>query len=166
MKAVLMSIKPKWCHLIANGAKTVEVRKTKPKLGTPFKCYIYCTKKNTRNPHELLEYHTDDGKIRKMNGMVIGEFVCDQIYQWSSANVEGLNISKDEITKMSCLTEDELFRYEYSSEPKEGCLYLFGLYAWHISNLTIYKRPKEVSTLGISRAPQSWCYVEGLENTK
>ena len=44
MKSVLISIKPKWCELIVSGKKTVEVRKTKPKLETPFKCYIYCTK--------------------------------------------------------------------------------------------------------------------------
>ena len=43
MKSVLISIQPKWCELIANGKKTVEVRKTRPKLETPFKCYIYCT---------------------------------------------------------------------------------------------------------------------------
>ena len=44
MKSVLMSINPRWCELIANGKKTVEIRKTKPKLEPPFKCYIYCTK--------------------------------------------------------------------------------------------------------------------------
>ena len=44
MKAVMLSIKPKWCELIASGKKTIEVCKTKPKLETPFKCYIYCTK--------------------------------------------------------------------------------------------------------------------------
>ena len=43
-KAVLISIRPTWCELIANGEKTIEVRKTRPKLDTPFKCYIYCTK--------------------------------------------------------------------------------------------------------------------------
>lgn len=42
--AVLLSVRPKWCELIANGKKTVEVRKTKPKAEPPFKCYIYCTK--------------------------------------------------------------------------------------------------------------------------
>ena len=49
-KAVLISIRPKWCELIANGTKTVEVRKSRPKLHTPFKCYIYCTQ--PRYPHE------------------------------------------------------------------------------------------------------------------
>ena len=43
-KAVLISIKPKWCELIADGEKTIKVRKTKPKLKPPFKCYIYCCK--------------------------------------------------------------------------------------------------------------------------
>lgn len=45
MKAVLLSIQPKWCELIANRKKTIEVRKTQPKTSTPFKCYIYCTNK-------------------------------------------------------------------------------------------------------------------------
>ena len=52
MKAVLMSIQPKFCELIASGKKTVEVRKTKPKLETPFKVYIYCTK----DKDNLLEF--------------------------------------------------------------------------------------------------------------
>ena len=44
MKSVLISIRPKWCELIASGKKTIEVRKTRPNIETPFKCYIYCTK--------------------------------------------------------------------------------------------------------------------------
>ena len=32
MREVLISIQPKWCELIASGKKTVEVRKTKPKI--------------------------------------------------------------------------------------------------------------------------------------
>ena len=44
MQAIMISIHPKWCELIASGKKTVEVRKTRPKIETPFKCYIYETK--------------------------------------------------------------------------------------------------------------------------
>ncbi len=36
-KAVMISIRPKWCEKIVNGEKTIEVRKTRPKLETPFK---------------------------------------------------------------------------------------------------------------------------------
>ena len=49
-KAVMLSIRPKWCEKIASGKKTIEVRKTRPKLETPFKCYIYCTL--PKYPHE------------------------------------------------------------------------------------------------------------------
>lgn len=42
-KAVMISIRPKWCEKICRGEKSIEVRKTRPKLETPFKCYIYET---------------------------------------------------------------------------------------------------------------------------
>ena len=86
MKSVLISIKPKYCELIANGSKTIEVRKTRPKIETPFKCYIYCTRQ--RVPGEILLTH--DKHIEGRNkgfreqedvplaGKVIGEFVCDR----------------------------------------------------------------------------------------
>ena len=58
-KAVLISIRPEWCEKIATGQKTIEVRKTRPKLNPPFKCYIY----------------------KCGSGKVIGEFLCDQIIE-------------------------------------------------------------------------------------
>jgi predicted transcriptional regulator len=54
MRAVLISIQPKWVEKIARGQKTVEVRKTKPKLETPFKVYIYCTIGNGVNGDYLV----------------------------------------------------------------------------------------------------------------
>ena len=78
-KAVLISIQPKWCELIASGKKTIEVRKTKPKLETPFKVYIYCTKSKFE-PSACLRnnLHYDDGTIKVCEGQgkVISEFVC------------------------------------------------------------------------------------------
>lgn len=50
MKSVLISIRPKWCGLIASGRKLIEVRKTRPKIETPFKCYIYETKARSDMP--------------------------------------------------------------------------------------------------------------------
>lgn len=78
-KAVLLSIRPKWCEKIARGEKTIEVRKTRPKLETPFKAYIYCTMPDAKALHNILELHGADGKIRKANGKVIGEFACERI---------------------------------------------------------------------------------------
>ena len=76
MKSVLISIKPKWCELIANRKKTIEVRKTRPKLETPFKVYIYETQGRTETPFVDEEGHY----IFKGKGQVIGEFVCNNIY--------------------------------------------------------------------------------------
>ena len=70
-KAVMISIRPKWCEKIASGEKTIEVRKTKPKLETPFKCYIY----------ETQGWWKRDGlRAFRLGGRVIGEFTCDRIY--------------------------------------------------------------------------------------
>ena len=73
MKAVLMSIRPQWCELIASGKKTIEVRKTRPKLETPFKVYIYCTKTGFV-PGEKYGF-----KAWASMGKVMGEFICDGI---------------------------------------------------------------------------------------
>lgn len=53
-KAVLISIRPKWVEKIVSGEKTIEVRKTRPKLDTPFKCYIYCTLQGCNEFFELI----------------------------------------------------------------------------------------------------------------
>ena len=45
MKSVLISIQPKWVEKIVKGEKTIEVRKSRPKIETPFKCYIYIARK-------------------------------------------------------------------------------------------------------------------------
>ena len=98
MKAVMISIQPKWCELIASGKKTIEIRKTKPKLETPFKVYIYSTKPKNKNDLGLCLDKGMFGTLKKvgllykrnyetakhlnmqiLSGKVIGEFVCDKI---------------------------------------------------------------------------------------
>ena len=133
MKSVLISIQPKWCELIASGKKTVEVRKTKPKLETPFKCYIYCTKGETIYlPRDIF------GK-EALNGKVIGEFVCDKvlkIYAHSMGyGVEVVHPFSDTFTKDTCLTIEQLSDYLKCNDG----------YGWHISNLVIYDKPRELS---------------------
>ncbi len=166
MTAVLISIKPKWCELIANGQKTVEVRKSRPKFETPFKCYICCTSVKNMPLLEYVKIHwRTGGKIDDWHGKVIGEFICDKIYQYSTGNVEGIDISDEDMIRFSCLSKEELCDYEMSAEPKENCVYRVGLYGWHISDLKIYDEPKVLYRFFkpcgiITRPPQSWCYVE------
>lgn len=63
MIAVLISIRPKWCEKIISGEKTIEVRKTRPKMDTPFKCYIYCTKAEERLAFILKDGDENYGEI-------------------------------------------------------------------------------------------------------
>lgn len=155
-KAVLISIRPEWCEKIINGQKTIEVRKTRPKIETPFKCYIYCTGSDlhralvvggeTAKQIICCNYKTAipcGGVIG--NGKVIGEFTCDRVYRYSAAfargkaHEEGMTITDAEMERQSCLTQDELYRYENSDNNHR-----WGLLGWHISDLVIYDKPKSL----------------------
>jgi predicted transcriptional regulator len=165
MKAVLISIRPKWCEKIASGEKKIEVRKTRPKLQTPFKCYIYCTL--PRYPHEDF-IETDYPKPQFYGGgKVIGEFTCNRVTNLFSNSRFWLD--EDDILH-TCLSAAEMRKYANGAN---------GLYGWHISNLKIYDKPRELASLtglratrfgaapyDIKRAPQSWCYVEETDNDK
>lgn len=141
MKSVLISIHPKWCEKICSGEKTIEVRKTRPKLETPFKCYIYCTMDHpyisvSCGELDKLNYRTNT--VGRCNGKVIGEFTCDRIY-----GLAPLNHAPDDVEQQACLTREEIVRY------------LKGVgYGWHISDLKIYDKPKELGDF--------WSYNEAL----
>lgn len=166
-RAVLLSVNPRWCGLIASGKKTLEVRKSKPKLEVPFKVYIYCTKGRPLHFWRSKTYsYTDDRSHNAFDlcgdGKVIGEFVCDRVYQYTTSNIaDGVDITENEVITQSCLSRKELDAYEHSAEPKENSIYLVGLYCWHITDLKIYAQPEDLFiTQGLKRAPQSWRYVE------
>ena len=172
MKAVLISIQPRWCELIASGKKTIEVRKTRPKIETPFRCYIYmtATKERCRLWEYMTAYQNSKGDILNGSQKVIGEFVCDDII------VDERGENADVFSKYAQLSLVEQKKYG-ANKP------LFG---WHITDLKIYDKPKELGGfrkpcgLGtgcedcddiyfmnckntLTRPPQSWCYVEELE---
>lgn len=181
-KAVMISIRPKWCEKVCNGEKTIEVRKTRPKLQTPFKCYIYCTMDHpyiSVSCGELDKINYRTNTVGRCNGKVIGEFVCDDIahllrFGSSDGTVRyGIYLPDwrvspaDKIFDDACLTRDEAEAY------------LGGLdgWAWRISGLRIYDTPYELSEftglrdtrfgaepVEITRPPQSWRYVEELSD--
>ena len=178
-KAVMLSIRPKWVEKIANGGKTIEVRKTRPKLETPFKCYIYCTL--PKYPHE--DFIVTDYPRPQFygGGKVIGEFTCDRIFPINVFDNGSIQNWLFEHMERSCLTYEELA--DYIGNGKTG-------YGWHISDLLIYDQPRELSEFqratdpcdschaeytwectdckkwggDIKRAPQSWCYVEAMKD--
>lgn len=165
-KAVLISIRPKWVEKIASGEKTIEVRKTRPNLPTPFKAYIYCTQGR------------DTRRLRGSWGMVIGEFTCDHCRGIVRCGFDGDNsppqyfarlddwryVPADELLTAAQLTREELETY---LEGGEG-------YGWHISALRIYDKMRQLEEFQrpcgqegaviryVKRSPQSWMYVEEM----
>ena len=129
MKSVLISIRPKWVEKIASGQKTIEVRKSAPQE-VPFKCYIYETKgqyvKFTHGAHTKYGYG---------RGKVIGEFICEKVDKYTFSHYEAeYRVTHVEQNAM-CLNQPELIHYGKGKT----------LYGWHISDLKIYDKPRELS---------------------
>lgn len=153
-KAVLLSIQPKWCGLIASGKKTIEVRKTRPKIETPFKCYIYQSKSKDTLIYVMKDGDEDYGVIyhgkpvfiktyskysNPYEQKVIGEFVCDRIIDVDCDSIAPFDKSTGiYIDKQCCLSREELWEYTAGH-----CAY-----GWHISELKIYNKPKALSKFG------------------
>lgn len=159
MKAILQSIKPQHCANIAAGKKTIEVRKTKPSISTPFKVYIYCTKPKERFSigkhifafadnlyfaNNIIKY--GDGfedvstDIVNLNGKIIGEYVCD-------------SITTDFLISDTCVSVEDLEKYSGNK----------AIYGWHISNLVIYDKPKELYDF-IKPCTDQYQYCQGCEH--
>ena len=158
--AVMISIQPKWVEEIARGRKLWDIRKGKPKSEVPFKCYIYCTKtkKGLSNTYSVGYMTALIGR-----GKVIGDFVCDKVDTfesefWDDDTYESIgevwydedgerNVSifvdngdvdykRNKLCRESCLSWEELRRYIGTGFKT--------FYAWHISDLKIYDKPKEI----------------------
>lgn len=168
-KAVLISIRPKWCELIANGSKTIEVRKTMPNIETPFKCYIYCTKPSKKHQTicGCMVINTDELYRHPVKGIKhdwSGELMClnndyGEEYTYDESNF----LNGKVIGEFVC---DEFFPISvYYSNPNSAKARAFELpltcltdkevidylgngkqgCGWHISDLKIYENPKELS---------------------
>lgn len=199
-KAVLISIRPKWCELIANGKKTIEVRKSRPKLRTPFKCYIYCTKDRRLTFYRGKRYcYADDHAHNAFDvpciGAIIGEFVCDSIDTYDDDTI--FSFRHEDYARWNDFDLDRACIHPEDFQNYSGGKWLYG---WHISGLKIYDTPRKLGEFSfppelycekelcggcpcdqvadvngeysydcewrrpLSRAPQSWCYVEELSD--
>ena len=147
---VLLPILPRWSHKIIDRDKAIEIRKNRPKLPTPFKCYLYMSSGGWawRDPFSTAVI-PPNGKMYCGAQRVIAEFVCDWIDEYAYGREGHYCMSWNDL-EASKLTFEELERYGKGKK----------LYGWHISDLKVYDKPKQLSQFGLSRAPQSWCYVK------
>lgn len=156
--SVLLSINPEHCYNILQGQETIEIRKTKPSISPPFKCYIYCTKPRNhfraaggylstdelyRLPNGEIKYgcsvelaaYDNYTKENFLNGKVIGEFVCDVIFPVSITYSDTENRMALREFPFTGLTDKQII--DYLGNGRQG-------YGWHISNLKLYDDPKEL----------------------
>ncbi len=176
MRSVLRSAKPYWIYLIITGKKTIEVGKGSPKAKDWNKIVeMYCSK-DVRSFNRIPE--SDRDWMRKYLGKVACRFVCHKIdlYEYTDHGY-GWSISEEDFNA-TCLTGSEFCKYGKGKT----------LYGIHITDLKIYDTPKDLGefkrpcdrfldclTCGrrirdeyggcdriITRAPQSFCYVEEI----
>lgn len=195
MKSILLSIKPEWVAKILNGEKTIEIRKSMPKCDLPIDVYIYCTKEDNLccikridrdryicgKDFDLRVFpHLSSGYDGK--GKVVAKFTLNDAWFLGSFMYD-CECEHSFFLKPSCLTPKEVCEY---SEYGKKCLY-----AWHIEDLVIFDRPRDISEfkgvcpikkggcrlckyggIGLSlmplcrkpqltKAPQNYCYIEG-----
>lgn len=134
-EAVMLSIRPYWVNLIRSGEKTVEVRRTFPgNVFLPFTCYIY-------------ETQNEGGA-----GAVVGEFLCDEIYD-IEGDPEGYICHFDSAD--ACMSDED---YDEYLNGRNG-------YGWEITELKMYDTPVslEAFNMEMTRPPQSWRYVRKLK---
>lgn len=159
---VLFAIRPKWCDKILDGEKTIEVRKTRPKLALPFRGYIYCTK--PKYEHEdffVVNAGTDKANDFYGGGRIIAEFTCNRIAEYIQV---GCSLRDKEYCE---IRDNMTHRIDFAPmclSPQEFDEYGKGkpLYGLQISDLIIYNEPKELHEFYKLKAPQSWCYVKAI----
>lgn len=203
MKEILISIKPQWVEKILNGEKTIEIRKTKPSCDLPVKVYIYCTKsKKTGNEwtdgmtlgydnYNRIRFCNYNDENQLMNGKVVAEFTLNKVDTIFICDPDILLNGQQKhwtwFKNKSCLDCEQLMSYIGYGNDHDGWGREWDKgYAWHIDNLKIYDKPKELGNFkhfkkydwwdfghhtnkpvreleSFVKPPQSWSYIEKVE---
>lgn len=134
MKAVMLSLRPQWCEKIFNGSKSIEVRKSRPSIPTPFKVYVYQTKHNGGKAivSEVLDSIYSGGKV-------IGSLVCDRIDEYTFSDYEARYRINDVDIAKTCLNHPELIAYG-KGKP---------LYGWHITEPKLFDKPRDIAEFAL-----------------
>lgn len=141
---ILASIKPYYYYLIAEGEKKIEVRKSALK-NLPQDIAFYMSKDEksfAKIPKEFQE------KYRKHFGKIGMRVVCDKVYEYTFSHYEAEYRVTHVEQEAMCLNQPELIRYGKGNT----------LYGWHISDLKIYDKPRELSEFKISCNRKNLCY--------
>jgi len=165
MKAILMSIQPKWCKMIVEhshyrddafgGVKKLEVRKTKPKVELPIDVYIYCCKPHKKAYRQTGQFDENGKPIYKnLPSGKTGYYIYNGGHAYPPYNrpcSNGKVFAKFTLNEVVDIDYSTI-KSDYSYVPLTGLYkidivkYAKGkpLYGWKIDNLTIFDKPKEL----------------------
>ena len=164
MLAILITDEPKWCRLMMNGDKTVEVRKGDKLYKATQKLiheygyaefYVCCKKTSPWLDWSKGVAKLNNGKgcietsksLSHFNGKVAFKFRCDiveKIHHAYSGRYYTNRLIPIYLKHQSCLEYDELDKYLNGHERLKGEAGTVGT-AIHISDLEIFDKPKELS---------------------
>ena len=176
MKSILISIRPEEVKKILNGEKLIETRKTAPKCELPCKVYIYCTNgymlydiRNEDYPEVerkcTLDYTRKSNKYLSgtppmLNRKVVAYFTLNKIEKYIFGNkvryvwyIEDLKVydKPKELSEFGFLCKDYIPFY------MNGCDEICGYYE---------NGECKNGYIPLRKPPQSWCYVESLDQVK
>lgn len=190
MKHIMISIRPEWIEKILNGEKTLEIRKSFPKeecivelycTKSPLRTgkYVYVNEKRVREKYGVADHWCD----YKQDFIIINEGVPSLAFKtyltkgkvvarWHQRKCDKIEIcdpdillngkqkSPDYFKKFACLTCEQLMEYIGCGQDNGWAKEWDAGYAWHIDNLEIYEKPKELTDFGLKRPFQSWGYLK------
>ena len=155
MRAIIVVCSPQECCRILNGDQSLLVRKTCPEIFKHLKSYeegsievyIYCTKEEFPEVVLYSQENMYGGYMEHIgNGKVVAKFTLNKVEEIKlnfSARFFTDAFIESEILKHSCLKTEEL--ENYLLRRKGRCVNNVCGYAWHIDNLEIFDKPKELS---------------------
>lgn len=179
MKSIMLSIQPHWVEKILNNQKIAELRKNVPKCDLPCKVYIYCTHGNmlydlSRCDVVSLENKVKQGKTKRfvrasinsynviassipyLNGKVVAEFTLKETEVIEKNQIYNAYVME----KCCCLSAQQVSDYTKGNR----------FFVWHIEDLIVYDKQRSLGEFicrkKLKRPPQSWCYVEEVNNEK
>lgn len=141
-KSIVLSVKPRWCDLILSGRKGLEVRR-----GYWPKNEWYIPEGRTIDdgeevPRTVYLYRSGKG------GAIVGEFKC--LYDSYCYKIDRICAYIDRELTDACMTRVELLNYIGNRKFVHGIVIKF---------LQVYAKPRALADVGLTRAPQSWCYA-------
>ena len=198
MKHIMISIKPEYVCKILNREKILEIRKSVPKevlKGEECIVELYCTKDQNKilagtplidgswkcwNRKDWNKQQRKDCGLGKYNGKVVARWHLEEYDEFEVCEC-GMGYWLAEIDcKKTCVSYEDIVKYGNGKT----------IYLWHIDNLEIYDKSKELSEFykkdtlshddfifalsngtqtyseylkyqcSLKRPPQSWCYIE------